>query len=196
MMLNREEIKRHFADLIDEDVADLLLKYAAGEVEISGKIEGVVKKVYEGNFGGKRIKTVYLDSNLRVTLWGEASKIEIVPGMILSAKGKIVDNKLEIFDAGNLSFRFEFTAIEKLVPEKRCNLRGRVSGIGDVGFAREIYISDATGRIKVVLWNCKDFYMKVDIGSCVEIINGVVKVNKKGEMEVHVDRNSSVRFCE
>ncbi len=196
MMPSREEIKRHFADLIDDDVADLLLRYAAGEVKISSKVEGIVKKVYEGNFGGKRIKTVYLDSNLRVTLWGEASKIEIIPGMILSAKRKIVENRVEVFDTDNVSVRFEFTTIEKLVPDKRCNLRGRVSGIGDVGFAREIYLSDATGRIKVVLWNCKDFYMKVDIGSCVEIINGIVKMNKKGEKEVHVDKNSSVRFCE
>ncbi|MDI9646356.1 MAG: OB-fold nucleic acid binding domain-containing protein [Archaeoglobales archaeon] len=196
MIPSREELKRHFANLIDDNIVDLLLRYALGEIDVSSKVEGIVKKVYEGNFGGKNIKTVYLDSNLRVTLWGEASKIEILPGMFLSARGKIVDNRLEVFDVDNVSVRFEFTAIEKLVPEKRVNLRGRVSGIGDVKFGREIYLSDATGRIKVVLWNCKDFYMKVDIGSCVEIINGIVKLSRRGEKEVHVDKNSSVRFCE
>lgn len=87
----------------------------------------------------------------------------------------------------------EFTKISEITPG-RINIKGRVSGIGDPEFANEIYLSDESGRIRVILWD-KEIYYKVEIGMKVEIYNGYAKEGKKG-MEVHVNKYSIVKFSE
>ncbi len=85
-----------------------------------------------------------------------------------------------------------FTKIADIKPG-RVNVRGRVSGIGDPENAREIYLSDETGRIKVFV--SRDVYFQADIGKEIEIYNGFAKEGKKG-IEVYANKFSIVRFLE
>ncbi|MEM0022323.1 MAG: OB-fold nucleic acid binding domain-containing protein [Archaeoglobaceae archaeon] len=85
-----------------------------------------------------------------------------------------------------------FTKIAEIKPG-RVNVRGRISGIGDPEIAREIYISDETGRIRVLV--SKEVYFQADIGKGIEIYNGFAKEGKKG-IEVHANKFSIVRFLE
>jgi hypothetical protein len=87
----------------------------------------------------------------------------------------------------------EFTKISEITPG-RVNVRGRISGIGDPEIANEIYISDESGRIRVVVWD-KEIYRKAEVGLLVEIYNGYAKEGKRG-IEVHVNRYSVVKFLE
>jgi replication factor A1 len=92
----------------------------------------------------------------------------------------------------------KISELNRLKQEKIVNVRGRVSGIGDFKRIRkderllelsEIYVSDNTGRIKVILWGEKaKIYSKLDIGDEIIILNS--KVNSrvrsgKVECEVH-----------
>ncbi|MFN3384734.1 MAG: OB-fold nucleic acid binding domain-containing protein [Archaeoglobaceae archaeon] len=85
-----------------------------------------------------------------------------------------------------------FTKIADIKPG-RVNIRGKVSGIGDPETAREIYLSDETGRIKVFV--SRDVYFQADIGKEIEIYNGFAKEGKNG-VEVHANKFSIVRFLE
>ncbi len=87
----------------------------------------------------------------------------------------------------------EFTKISKIVPGK-VNIRGKVSGIGDPDIGREIYLSDETGRVRIIVWD-KEIYRRAEIGMTVEIYNAYAKEGKKG-MEVHVNKYSIVKFLE
>ncbi|MEM4509234.1 MAG: OB-fold nucleic acid binding domain-containing protein, partial [Archaeoglobaceae archaeon] len=76
----------------------------------------------------------------------------------------------------------------------RVNIKGRVSGIGDPELANELYVSDDSGRVRVMVWD-KEIYYKAEIGMKIEIYNGYAKEGKKG-IEVHVNKYSIVKFLE
>ncbi|MDI9610959.1 MAG: SOSS complex subunit B family protein [Archaeoglobales archaeon] len=87
----------------------------------------------------------------------------------------------------------EFTKVAEITPG-RVNIKGRVSGIGDPELANELYVSDDSGRVRVMVWD-KEIYYKAEIGMEVEIYNGYAKEGKKG-IEVHVNKFSIVKFLE
>lgn len=87
----------------------------------------------------------------------------------------------------------KFTKISEIGPG-RVNIKGRISGIGSPETANEIFVSDETGRIRVLLWD-REIYYKAEIGMNIEIYNGFVKEGKKG-LEVHANRFSIVRLFE
>lgn len=91
--------------------------------------------------------------------------------------------------------RYEVTSFTKIAEVKpgRVNIRGRISGIGDPDVAREIYVSDETGRIRVIVSG--EVYLQADVGKEIEIYNGFAKEGKKG-IEVHANRFSIIRFLE
>ncbi|MCS7121843.1 MAG: hypothetical protein NZ895_04495 [Archaeoglobaceae archaeon] len=184
------DLLEHFGNLIDDETREILKKYLKGERELKDA-KGKIERVYENS----ETKTLLLDSKIKVVLLGEAAKIEVFEGLDVSVRGFLSEGKIEVKNVKDLEITANFTPISQLVSGKRSNLRGRVSGLGDVDFAREIYLSDKTGRIKVLLME-KKVYDVVDIGDCVEIFNCLIKVNKKGELEAHVDKKSKVRFCE
>lgn len=85
-----------------------------------------------------------------------------------------------------------FSKIAEIKPG-RVNVRGRISGIGDPETANEIYVSDETGRVRVVV--SRDIYFQADIGKEIEIYNGFAREGKKG-IEIYVNRFSIARFFE
>jgi len=114
-------------------------------------------------------------------------------GEIKERFGDLIDEETALELANYSPNDLEFTKISEIVPGK-VNIRGRVSGIGDPEFANELYLSDETGRVRVLVWD-KEIYRRAEIGAKLEIYNGYAKEGKRG-IEVHVNRYSIVRFLE
>ncbi len=208
------EIEERFGELIDSEVAKMLAEYSLGRFEeiklseaikggaayVSGMVERVlpVRKFKNGKVAAIVIRG---DVVAKVNFWGEAAELvergEIVEGSSIRLRCYARNGELHVDRVENVEVEIRFTEITRLLPGERVNIRGRVSGIGDPDRAREIYVSDDTGRVRVMLWDDKtDIYYKVDIGDKIEILNGYVRVGKDGEMEVHAGKNSRVRIGE
>jgi replication factor A1 len=150
------------------------------------------------------------DSDIRkikAVFWNNAARIlsDISEGDILRIKGYLRKNKGEVELSVNHpsdmevleknSAEVEFTPVSKLEPLVHSSIKGRISGFGDVkNFKKkmlaELYISDDTGRVRLILWEDKvSIYRKADIGDIIEIYNGYPKVGWDGEMEVHCGWN-------
>lgn len=212
-----DEIKEHFGELIDDVTAELLEAYINGKEpvvklsEIASKrgkvlVEGRVVRVFpvrhfrredrEGKVG-----SIYLEDDciIRVNFWNDAATMieagDVFEGAKLRLRGYSRNGELHVNDPLDVEVSMEYCSISKLKPETRANLKGWVSGIGDPEEANEIFVSDGSGRIRVILEN-REIYFKADIGDYVEILNGYVREGRDGEIEVYVDRNSRVRFGE
>jgi len=91
-----------------------------------------------------------------------------------------------------------FTPIKNIIPLRSVNLRGRVSGFNGLRVVKgkdlaEIYISDETDRIKVLLWeDHAKLYKELDIGDEIEIYNAYPKIGWEGEIEVHCNINTVI----
>lgn len=112
---------------------------------------------------------------------------------IIERFGDLLDEKTieELSTYSNSGIKF--IKIGEISPG-RVNIKGRVSGIGSPETANEIFVSDDTGRIRVLLWD-REIYYKAEIGMNIEIYNGFAKEGKKG-LEVHANRFSIVRLFE
>lgn len=79
---------------------------------------------------------------------------------------------------------------------QRVNLIGRVSGIGiKRGNYADMYLSDDSGRIRVVLWDSKvEIFKEIDIGDHIVILRGYVKNGEKSE--VHCGWESLIYIVE
>ncbi|MET1124953.1 MAG: OB-fold nucleic acid binding domain-containing protein [Archaeoglobaceae archaeon] len=185
------KISEHFAGLLDEETVELLEKYIRGELKVGRTVRGRVEKVYIR----KNQKILVLDSKLKVVLHGEAAGIEVPEGANVEASGKLSDGVVDVLNPEAVKVSVDYTPIAKLIPDERFNVRGRVSGLGDVERGVEIYLSDESGRVRVLLWTQRDLYNLVDIGDCVEILNGIARLNRRGEIELHVDRRAKARLC-
>jgi replication factor A1 len=92
-----------------------------------------------------------------------------------------------------------FDTISGIKEGKKVNILGRVSGIGTLKVLRkenrtiklsDIYVSDKTGRIRVLLWGRKaELLKRADVGVKAVVINGRVR---RGE--IHCDRSSIVNL--
>ncbi|HDM60218.1 MAG TPA: hypothetical protein ENF96_01005 [Archaeoglobus veneficus] len=91
-----------------------------------------------------------------------------------------------------------FTPIAKLRALQNTNVRGRVSGIGELRKVRdrllaELYISDDSGRVRILLWDDNvTIYKQADVGDLIEVFNGFPKIGWDGEMEVHCGKSCIV----
>ena len=218
-----KEFNNHFGGLIDDETLALLTAYSFG-YEPSFKIEELANKkgkvVVEGTvektFGVRELEKATVTSiilsdgsgRLKVTLWNDAAKLvktgDVVEGAKIKIRGflrKRDDVELSVNDPADVEILdLEFVEISRIT-EGVVNVKGRVSGFGgmrktskNVEIA-EIYISDESGRIRVLLWNDKvQVYKKLDIGDYIEIRNGYAKVGKDGEMEVHCGQRSALKF--
>ncbi len=121
--------------------------------------------------------------------------VELKRGDVIEALGfgneEFVITELRVIGHVDLNFSNVFTPISKIIPLRKVNVRGRISGFGGRKVVRdrdlaEIFVSDETDRIKVLLWgeNAK-LYGELDIGDTVEIYNAYPKVGWDGEIELH-----------
>ncbi len=122
------------------------------------------------------------------------SKIE--DGSTIKVKGgrqekKFSVEEVEVLGDAQSGFGAEFTPVTSLTSFQVANLKGRVSGLGKLKQHKnrelaEIYISDESGRVKLVLWDDNvSIYREADIGDSIEVYNGYSKLDWNEEMEVH-----------
>ncbi|WP_202318518.1 hypothetical protein [Archaeoglobus neptunius] len=208
MPKNLDEIKNHFGDLIDEVTAKLLENYAKGEENEThaGKygrvtVRGRVVKVFPIRHFSKngrdgKVCSVIIEDDCRINFWNDAAELieagDVVEGVILRVRGWFRNGEVQVNSISEVEIETDFVEISQLEKYRgrRVNLRGWVSGIGDPEKAEEIFISDKTGRVRVALED-KEVYFKADIGSYIEVFNGIVTNGG-----VYVDKNSRVRFGE
>jgi len=207
------EIKEDKISEIKEDtahvnlVAKILRKSLLRTFRRSDGSEGKVLSMILGDETGK-IRAVFWDENAE-----EAEKLEegeVINIVNASPKRNGEDLELHIsslsyFTRSDRKIVSEdlFTPIEKIVPNTRVSIKGFVSGMGRIrefmrsdgsmGKVVDIYVSDETGRIKVILWNeHAELLEKIDLGSPIEIIDAAAKLNEIGEIELSVGRRSQV----
>lgn len=156
--------------------------------EISGAYIGIIDKIGKAAIlseEGVHILNIAQDILRRVEGIKYGSPIKVVA----TGVGKEL-NAIDIKESDE-GFKIEFTPVSELTPLKNSNLRGRVSGFGELRSYKkralaEIYLSDETDRVKLILWDDNiSIYRKADIGDVIEVYNGYPKVGWNGELEVH-----------
>lgn len=124
-----------------------------------------------------------------------ASLRQIEEGTTVKIKGgrqgtKFTVEEVEVTEETK-DFHAEFVPLANLTPQQISNVKGRVSGLGKIKQHKkrelaETYISDDSGRVKLVLWEDNvSTYKEADIGDFIEVYNGYPKIGWDGEMEVH-----------
>ncbi len=180
-----KEIKEHFGELIDDDVAIMLAEYYFGKKYSFKKI---------GFFA-------YCNGEKTVIL---RDSQEVYEGLVNAKKGQKVEiliqnGKIKEYVAFN-DFRNIFTPLSDLKPERYYCVRGFVSGIGGMKKVRNnreiaiIKITDKKSFATLVFWDDKiEYYRKVDIGDELLLYN--VFVNKFGdEINIHAGKNSFIEI--
>ncbi len=106
----------------------------------------------------------------------------------VTLKGAKSDNEVLILDSLDLSkesFEIKFLPLDKVKNKikNRVCIRGRVSGIGEKKKWFSLYLSDESGRVKLLMCDkFAEFYRKADIGDYVEVFGCLV-----GEKAVFCD---------
>ena len=188
------------------DASDIEILEKGGEV-IRGILAG---KAIRRPAGRTLVKAVVANGSeiIVCVAWGDVAEelyaVEVGKSIELRGtmkNGEFVISRLRVIEE-DLSFNIEFTPVSRIVPLQHVHLRGRISGIGDIRRVKtrkgesdvaEIFLSDETGRVRVLLWDDNsDMYRKVDIGDCVEIFNAYPKIGWDGELEVHCGWNTII----
>jgi replication factor A1 len=178
---------RCFSDKI-EDVGDF-------------EIVGDVRKRLEGVFIGKyRRRFAVAVGN---SVWTCIGEVECNRGDVLDLTGFVSKNVFIVLDykvKGRSEIPNLWTPVSSITPLRTVNIRGRVSGLGFhytkiKGQTAEIYVSDETGRVKVILWNENAMiYRDLDIGDEIELYNCFPKIGYEGETVVHCGRGAMVLY--
>lgn len=119
----------------------------------------------------------------------------------ITKNGEFVISQIKVVEE-DLPLKIEFVPISKIIPLQHVNLKGRISGLGEFRRVKsrrgesnvaEIFLSDETGRVKILLWDDNSqIYKKADIGDYVEIFNAYPKIGWDGEIEVHCGWNTII----
>ncbi|RQD84496.1 replication factor A [Methanosalsum natronophilum] len=156
---------------------------------------------------------------IRVTLWDEKtdfckeidldSSLEIINAY---ARTNNFTNEVEVQTGfyglirkvdNDIEFKENFNLIETITPNQACSIKGQISGLDDIKeFTRKdgtedlvanIYVSDRSGRIRLVLWGDNaNKINEMDIGSNIEVIDAYVKDGLRDEIEAHVGNRSQI----
>ncbi len=151
------------------------------------RVRGIVLAI-----GGKRMA---LKHGMDVKVCLLKCDVELRRGDVIEALGfggeEFVITELRIIDHVDIDFSNIFTPISKIVPLQKVNVRGRVSGFGELKVVRgkdmaEIFVSDEADRVRVLLWGANArLYEELDIGDSIEIYNAYPKIGWDGELELH-----------
>ncbi len=189
-----------------------------GKVLDTGSIRTFQRK--DGSMGKiRRISIGDETGKIDVVLWGsEAEDIGFEKGdtveiMNAFTRENAYTNQTEIhIGRGSIiksdavvEYSEKFTQIADIVMNSTCSVKGYVSGMdvireferqdGTKGKVSSIYVSDDTGRIKVVLWGeHAELVNELDIGSEVCVIDAYAKPGMNGEIELSTGARSSVEI--
>jgi|Deesub1362A_J573_1020465.scaffolds.fasta_scaffold00050_40 replication factor A1 len=151
--------------------------------------------------------------SIKINCWSDAVDRcrDLKPGDLVQVKIHVkggeghVENSNDITIKGIPDREVELTKIADIVPRRVVNIKGEVSGMervrefttkdGRLGRVGHIYLSDETGRVRVVLWNERtNIIQDIDIGTPILIINGFSKLGYDGLLEVHVNWKTQIEI--
>ena len=170
--------------------------------------KGLVRTVLLGDSTGK----------IRLTLWNDQAKMQIDKGEtleVINGSSRERYGQVEI-QTGNytvirkssakVDYTEKITPISSLEPGMLCSVEGYVTGLGEVrefqrddgksGRVANIYISDATGRIRVALWGDHVNLLEgLDLGFKAAITDCQVKSGWNDELEISCGWRTRITFA-
>ncbi|WP_456368906.1 OB-fold nucleic acid binding domain-containing protein [Geoglobus sp.] len=210
------EVKEHFGDLIDEDVAKTLVEYYFGTLKKSEnslsrkagrsiRVSGIV--VDRRVFPGKeycRVELVSESGREFVYLWDEAYRTaagEVFPGMRLEVIASAGESGYHVSDAESVRVEVDesaFTPLDALKPSNSVCVRGRIAGIDGVRVTKSgkkiavFSITDGSAFVPLILWDDKvELAEGMAPGDEVVVFNAYVN-EFRGRPSIHAGRNSRV----
>ncbi|MDY6931763.1 MAG: OB-fold nucleic acid binding domain-containing protein [Halobacteriota archaeon] len=171
--------------------------------------EGKVKNLVIGDETGK----------IRVVLWGEMTSFDVKLGSVVEVNNgysKDSYGSVEVhlgrgsqigLSDKDVVYKEIITPIDYIELNRGYNLLGNITGLdsirefvkknGSVGRVANIFVSDDSGRIKVVLWDDhSEIVNEIDIGSPVKIIDGFSKIGRDGDLEINLGWRGSITLLD
>jgi replication factor A1 len=169
---------------------------------------GLVRSVLLGDETGK----------ISLTLWNEQARMSLCKGEtieVINGSTRERYGSVEV-QTGNyavvrkcsetVNFSEKMTPVSDLKPGALCSVTGFVTGLGEVrefqrddgkvGRVANIYISDATGRVKAVLWGEQvQLLQGLDLGYRAEIIDAMAKSGWNDELELSCGWRTRITFA-
>ena len=168
---------------------------------------GLVRTLILGDETGK----------IGLTLWNDQARMELEKGEtleVINGSSRERYGQVEILTSGHtvvkkssqkVNFSEKMVPIADLKPGMLCSVSGFVTGLGEVrefqrddgrcGRVANIYISDASGRVKVALWG--DHVQRLDgldLGYRAELIDALVKSGWNEELEISCGWRTKITF--
>ncbi len=200
------EIKR---DMSEFSLVAVVVDFGeAREFQRKDGSPGLVRTVVLGDETGK----------IRLTLWNEQAQMQLAEGEtieVINGSSRERYGSVEIQTGGytlirkscqQVSFSEKMTAISDLKTGMLASVSGFVTGLGEVReFQREdgrqgrvanIYISDASGRVKVALWGDHvQLLQGLDLGHKAALIDAQVKSGWNDELELSCGWRTKITFA-
>ncbi len=163
-------------------------------------ILGDVSRIIQGVFLGKNGSRFALAVGKSV--WICRGDVECERGDLVEVKGFNVEDTFYVIShrvLGKANVENIWIKVEDVVPLRVINLRGRVSGFYGEKVVKGkkvaiIYISDESGRIRVVLMGENtNLYKDLDVGDCIELYNCYARIGYDGEIEVLCDDGLAIK---
>ncbi|MFB3765325.1 MAG: OB-fold nucleic acid binding domain-containing protein [Methanotrichaceae archaeon] len=200
------EIQRDMGEV--NTIAQVVDPGVAREFTRSDGSKGTVRSLLLGDETGK----------IRITLWNDHARMALAKGdtlEIINGSSRERYGQVEIQTGSytvvrksnrKVSYSEKLTPIEDLKPGMICSVSGFVTGLGEVReFQREdgkagkvvnIYISDATGRIKVALWGDHvNLIEGLDLGYKADLIDCQVKNGWNEGLEISCGWRTRITFA-
>jgi len=199
------EVKRHKIGEISPDMS--VVNVIGKIIDLSDirtfqrkdETEGKVKNLVIGDETGR----------IRVVVWGDMTAIEVELGSVVdisngyskesygSVEVHLGRGSLIRLSDEDVEYREEITPIDCIGLDGVYNIVGNITGLDtirefvkkddSVGRVTNIFVSDKTGRIKVVLWDEHvSLLEEADIGSSVKITDGYSKIGRSDEIEINI----------
>ncbi len=194
-----------------------------GEINILAKVvdAGTVREFSRRDGSSGLVRSVVLgdgSGKIRLTLWNEKAEMEIAEGDTLEVTNAVSRERygqVEIQAGGYsavrksdvaVSYEEKITPISEIAPGSIYSISGFVTGLGEireferdggtVGRVANIYVSDDSGRVRVTLWNDHVRLIEsLDLGSKIELFDGMAKEGWNGEVEVSCGWSTRVTFA-
>jgi len=168
---------------------------------------GLVRTVILGDETGK----------IRLTLWNDHAKTDLAEADVLEIiNGSSGERygQVEIRTGGysvvrksnqQVSYSEKISSISDLKPDTLCSISGFVTGLGELrefqrddgspGQVANIYVSDATGRVKVVMWGDHARLLEgLDLGYKADIVDCQAKNGWNEELELSCNWRTRITF--
>ncbi len=200
------EIKRDMGEV--NIIAQIIDPGEAREFTRTDSSRGLVRSLLLGDETGK----------IRLTLWNDNAKMALAKGEtleIINGSSRERYGQVEIQTGSytvirksdyKVNYSEKVTTIEDLKPGMICSVSGFVTGLGEIReFQREdgkagkvvnIYISDATGRVKVALWGDHVQLIEgLDLGYKADLIDCQVKSGWNEGLEISCGWRTRITFA-